>query len=186
MNSTIAMVLGALYGLSEVGLSLFKRSRGSSDTDGGSLRVLWITIIISISLAIFVARVYPAARFPFVEVLQYTGLAIFVGGLVLRWTAILWLGKFFTVNVNVAEDHRVIDDGPYRLIRHPSYTGAIAAFLGFGLCTGNWLATAIVVIPVTWAMLRRIRLEERVLNSALGDAYRNYSLRTKRLIPLIY
>jgi protein-S-isoprenylcysteine O-methyltransferase len=105
--------------------------------------------------------------------------------LALRWTAILWLGKFFTVNVAIASDHRVIDTGPYRFIRHPSYTGALAAFLGLAICTGNVASLLIMMIPVTWAFMQRVRLEEAVLRQALGASYIDYSNRTKRL-PFVY
>jgi protein-S-isoprenylcysteine O-methyltransferase len=75
------------------------------------------------------------------EVFVDGGAALFAAGLALRWYAIVYLGRFFTVNVAISKDHRLIDTGPYRFIRHPSYTGAIMAFVGVfasGFCLHNW------------------------------------------------
>ena len=71
-------------------------------------------------------------------------------------------------------------------MRHPSYSGAILAFAGYGICVGNWLSLALVVVPVSWAFVRRIEVEEEALAAALGEAYRAYAARTRRLVPGIY
>ncbi len=107
-------------------------------------------------------------------------------GLVVRWYAIIYLGRFFTTNVAIARDHRLIDSGPYRFIRHPSYTGDLLITLGFALIFTNWASLLIIFAPCCAAMLWRIHVEETVLLSALGDNYQNYMQRTKRLVPLIY
>ena len=111
---------------------------------------------------------------------------MFAAGLALRWYAILYLGRFFTVNVAISRDHRLIDTGPYRLIRHPSYTGALMAFLGLGVCIGNWASLAAMLIPTLLVFSWRIRVEEQALMAALGEPYRIYMQRTKRLVPAIY
>jgi protein-S-isoprenylcysteine O-methyltransferase len=90
------------------------------------------------------------------------------------------------VNVAIAADHKVVDTGPYRLVRHPSYTGALLALLGLGVCERNWLALALMVIPALSVLLWRIHIEEKALTAALGDAYASYSVRTRRLIPFVY
>jgi protein-S-isoprenylcysteine O-methyltransferase len=100
--------------------------------------------------------------------------------------AIVHLGRFFTVNVAIAANHRLIDTGPYRFVRHPSYTGALMALLGLALCLANWVSLAVMLIPVFLVFLRRMHVEEGVLLQALGDQYRDYMHRTKRLIPAIY
>jgi protein-S-isoprenylcysteine O-methyltransferase len=94
--------------------------------------------------------------------------------------------RFFTVNVAIAANHRLIDTGPYRFVRHPSYTGALMAFLGLALCLANWASLAVMLIPVFLVFLRRMRVEEGVLLQALGAHYREYMHRTKRLIPAVY
>jgi protein-S-isoprenylcysteine O-methyltransferase Ste14 len=81
-------------------------------------------------------------------------------------------------------DQRVVDSGPYRLIRHPSYTGSLVTVLGICLAMANWLSF-LGMIPAALGYLYRIRIEERVLVEGLGEAYRAYQRRTKRLIPYI-
>ena len=186
MLSTTGL-MGLAYGLSEVGLALLKRRRAGSVTqDGGSLRLLWITILCSMTLGVALSQLLPQASFHPGAGIYAFGVGIYAAGLLLRWLSIFWLGKFFTVNVAVAADQLVVDTGPYRFIRHPSYTGALAAFLGFGICLGNWISLLVIMIPIAWAFMRRIRLEEAVLREALGEPYVAYSQGTKRLIPFIY
>jgi protein-S-isoprenylcysteine O-methyltransferase len=111
---------------------------------------------------------------------------VFGLGLVLRWYSIIYLGRFFTVNVAIHSGHEIIDTGPYKHIRHPSYTGALLAFLGLALSLTNWASLALVMLPIVLAFSRRIAIEETALASALGSPYINYMRRTKRLAPFIY
>ena len=94
---------------------------------------------------------------------------------------LLWI-----VIVAIAAGHRLIDTGPYRFVRHPSYTGALMAFLGLALCLANWVSLAVMLIPVLLVFLRRMHVEEDALLQALGNQYRDYMQRTKRLIPAVY
>ncbi|MDQ2825318.1 MAG: isoprenylcysteine carboxylmethyltransferase family protein [Verrucomicrobiota bacterium] len=179
------LVLGALYGVSEIILGFTRRSRGGS-RDQHSLALLWGVILVSIALAISSVSLYPAATLPHQWFFYLIGLVLFVGGIILRWYSIVHLGRFFTVDVSIAKEHRVVDSGPYRFIRHPSYTGALLAFAGIGLSLGNWLSIVFMTLPITFAFLWRIRIEERALIDALGDDYRVYLRRTARLIPFVY
>src|SRR5438105_1197408 len=113
------------YGSSEVAISAFKRSKGEARAaDQGSLRTIWLVVNASLICGIL-ARIYlPQANFERTQLVYWTGFVLFVFGIVLRWYAIAYLGKFFTVDVSVRSDHKVIDTGPYKYVRHPSYTGA--------------------------------------------------------------
>lgn len=184
----LAACLGLIYFVSEVVLAIVRRSGGSADSakDAGSLRFLWIVILVSISLGVNLGRRWPTAALPYEHLFVGLGVAFFVFGLFLRWCSIIQLGRFFTVNVAIAEDHRLIESGPYRLVRHPSYTGALLAFLGFGLSLGNWLALVVIIVPIFFAFAYRMNVEERALMDALGDRYVSYARRTKRLLPFIY
>jgi protein-S-isoprenylcysteine O-methyltransferase len=186
MKFPIAVLLGIAYGISEAGLGVLKRSRDDSvDADDSTLRVLWITIMISMTAGIVVSHHVTQAAFSSVAAF-WSGCALFFLGLALRWYAIVYLGRYFTVNVAIHSSHEVIDTGPYRRIRHPSYTGALLAFLGVALCLGNWLSMLIIMAPITWAFTWRISTEEAALANALGSPYINYMSRTKRLAPYIY
>jgi protein-S-isoprenylcysteine O-methyltransferase len=176
------------FGISEIALSLMRRS--GTDTrsreDRGSLRLIWIVILLGMGVAMFLWRVLPQASLPMTPTLQVIALAIFSGGVLLRWYSIVHLGKYFTVDVAVAIDQKVIDTGPYRYVRHPSYTGALLAFLGLALYTGNAASLAALMIAVLVVFMRRIRIEEQVLQAGLGQPYTDYMRRTKRLIPFVY
>jgi protein-S-isoprenylcysteine O-methyltransferase len=186
MKISLSILLGLAYALSEVGLGVLKRSRDDSvDADDSTLRVLWITIVAALAAGIFVSERRIGATFLSGPV-YVTGCALFLAGLALRWYSIAWLGRYFTVNVAIHSRHEVIDTGPYRWIRHPTYTGALLAFLGLALCIGNWLSLALIMVPITWAFARRISIEEAALANALGRPYTNYMSRTKRLAPYIY
>ena len=181
------MWLGLLYAFSELWLGLTRRSRGNAASqDKKSLRVLWIVILASVFFGIQVAFWFPSAAMPHRGTLRVIGFFVFVFGLVLRWSSIGYLGKFFTVDVAIHSGHHIIESGPYRFVRHPSYTGALLAFLGLGLSIGNWYSVAIFILPTFLAFLARIKVEEHALVEAMGDQYRSYQRRTKRLLPLVY
>ncbi len=179
--------LGIIYGLSELYLAFTRRSRSNVPSrDRRSLIVLWVVIVISIFVAIQMVWLVRGAALPAPGGFYIFGFILFLGGLILRWYSIGYLGRYFTVNVAIDPEHEVIDSGPYRHVRHPSYTGALLAFIGFGFCLGNWLSILFLTVPVVAAFLWRIRIEESALLEALGQDYRDYMRRTKRLIPLVY
>ncbi len=120
------------------------------------------------------------------EALQIAGLLVFLAGAAFRWTAIFQLGRFHMPTVAVLADHQVVQSGLYRRIRHPSYLGAIVAFLGLGLGLGSWASALVIVVVVTAGYLYRIHAEERALLAGLGEAYAEYRRRTHRLIPGVF
>lgn len=111
------------------------------------------------------------------------GLVIIYLGLVVRVWAIVTLGRSFRTTVEVDAGQTVVSRGPYRWVRHPSYTGLLLIVTGFGLAAGTWPGLAVCVVVPAVAMLRRIQVEEAELTRVLGDPYRAYRNRTKRLIP---
>jgi protein-S-isoprenylcysteine O-methyltransferase len=180
------LILGLFYACSEIILGIARRSRsGGQSQDRHSLSILWVFIFIGIFAGIAAANNLRFGRMP-QPIVSQIGLALFIAGVVLRWYSIIHLGRFFTVDVSIAAGHKVIDSGPYQFLRHPSYTGALLAFVGYGLCLRNWVALLVLLGPIAAAFLWRIRVEERALNEALGDEYRSYAARTKRLIPFVY
>jgi protein-S-isoprenylcysteine O-methyltransferase Ste14 len=107
-------------------------------------------------------------------------------GVLLRWWSFLSLGRYFTVVVRTSEDQPVVDRGPYRVLRHPSYTGLLLAFTGAGLMAGNWVSLVGAVGLLLIALLYRLRIEERALDAALGDRYREFAAHRARLIPYVW
>jgi protein-S-isoprenylcysteine O-methyltransferase len=188
MNFQIAQYIGTVYFLSELGLQIFRRASRvrAQGTDAGSSRLLWWVVGPSVGIAWWLALAWPAARFEHVGSAVTTGVGLFIAGLILRWYSIFYLGRFFTVNVAIASDHRLIDTGPYRHIRHPSYTGALLEFLGLGLCLCNWASVVVLMTGTLLAFGYRIHVEEAALAQGLGEDYRSYMRRTKRLLPAVY
>lgn len=118
--------------------------------------------------------------------LQIAGFIVMAIGIAVRSTAIAQLGRFHTPNVAVRADHRLMQTGLYRYVRHPSYLGALIAFLGFGLALGNGWSLAVIMGITPWLYLFRVHEEEAALAAAFGEPYRQYCARTKRLIPWVY
>jgi len=181
------LVLTAIYGLSELYLALTRRSRMQAiSRDRRSLMLLWTIIIVSLWLGMQMVWLFPSATVRYLHEFYLVGFLLFLGGLIWRWYSIGYLGRYFTVDVSISAEHKLINSGPYRYIRHPTYTGALLAFLGLGFCFGNWLSILFMTVPIIAAFLWRIRIEERALTDALGEEYRAYTQRTKRLIPFVY
>jgi protein-S-isoprenylcysteine O-methyltransferase Ste14 len=95
------------------------------------------------------------------------------------------LGRYFTFNVAVHAGQTVVEAGPYRYIRHPSYTGALITVVGLGLVLGNWAGMIALVACVGTGYAYRIWVEESALVLALGEPYRAYMGRTRRLVPFV-
>src|SRR3954471_10449768 len=114
------------------------------------------------------------------------GIVVFAAGLALRAWAVHELGRFFKFTVVVQPGHRVVDTGPYRLIRHPSYTGLLMIELGLGIALGTWLSIPACLLPPLSAFVIRLLSEERVLARELGEPYREYMVRTHRLVPGVW
>ncbi len=114
------------------------------------------------------------------------GLVLMLGGLALRYWAARTLGAFYTRTLLVKTDHRIVDNGPYRLIRNPGYLGNLLLFIGAGLAATNWLVVLVIAIALLSSYIYRIRVEEAMLESTFGDEYRAYKARTRKLIPLVY
>ena len=107
-------------------------------------------------------------------------------GVIFRFIAIKQLGRFFTVNVTIRNDHQLIQSGLYKYLRHPSYCGSLISFLGFGISLNNWLSIIFIIIPYSLAVMYRIKVEEKVLTEQFGKQYLDYKKHTKRIIPFIY
>ena len=118
------------------------------------------------------------------EALFGLGLFVAIGGVALRQAAVAALGRFFTTRVTTRADQTVVDTGPYRYVRHPSYSGMLITVLGVLLCSTNWVSLACFALAIPGTAYR-IRVEERALAGALGEPYRAYMSRTKRLVPFV-
>lgn len=161
-------------------------AKDSNSKDSGSLKVIMGGTSATVALAYAVAFV-KAWSFP-----QGWQVPLFVAGLLLIFMGSLlrrycWrtLGEYFTGDVKARADQPVIRSGPYRFVRHPSYTGAMMMFIGVGLALGNWISVVLITIGAIAAYSYRVAVEERALVNAIGDPYRAYMKERKRFIPYV-
>lgn len=115
---------------------------------------------------------------------QWLGASVFVAGAVLRLAAIRRLGRFYSHKVRTLDDHQVVCDGPYRVVRHPAYSGMVLAHAGFVGVFANPLSVLALLGLLLPAVVLRIRAEERALLELSG--YAEYARHRKRLIPAVW
>ena len=118
-------------------------------------------------------------------VVGITGVAFLLAGLGLYEVARRTLGELFSEAVRILPEHKLITSGPYHLIRHPVYLGAILFGLSIPMISNSLYGFVIMLIPIP-ILLRRIGIEEKVLVSKFGQEYLEYARKTKKLIPYIY
>jgi len=160
------------------------RQRGATRVkrDRGSRALISVSIFVSVLIAFYFGYggvgVLPDWIFS-------VGIFLMFLGVLVRQYAIAVLGRFFSLSVQLSEDHKVIDRGPYRLVRHPSYTGILITFAGLGLAVQSLGALLVLLLFFAMSFGYRMYVEERTLLSGLGPDYASYMKRTKRLIPFL-
>jgi protein-S-isoprenylcysteine O-methyltransferase len=158
---------------------------GTVSSDAGSRFVLMGSIYLGVTIGFGVAGAVRSAAFMSGrQPLFYFGIALMLSGMALRWYSIRVLGRSFTFIVATHSDQQLVDAGPYRWVRHPSYTGGLLTILGVLVCLTNPLAFLGLVPPLA-GYAYRIRVEESALMRGLGEPYQSYMQRTKRLIPFL-
>lgn len=164
-----------------------RRSRVEATiTDKGSFALLLTAYIVGISAAAFFALWVPWAAISPAREASVAGTLVLWGGIGLRWWAMNTLGRYFTFTVQASADQPVVSHGPYRILRHPGYTGVLLAMVSMGLLLANWLSVLALAVAVVAGMSYRISVEEGALASTLGPAYEDYCSSRKRLIPLVW
>jgi protein-S-isoprenylcysteine O-methyltransferase len=179
-----------LIGLLEGWDVVRQRRRGRSaaeDRDPGSKRLLALTWWTAGVVAILTARFFPRWSLARIQPdVVFDGGMLLVGlAIVLRQWAIATLGSYFVGEVTVRPEQTVVSRGPYRWLRHPSYTGLWLEMVGIGLAAGNALGLTMCLIMPLVGILRRIRGEERELLANL-PGYPDYARRTWRLVPYVW
>lgn len=140
------------------------------------LTVAGCLLLFSVNSTDTVLRLPPSFR--------WATLGLAAAGFLFAWWARITLGRYWARNVSRKADHRVIDTGPYALVRHPIYTGIITATIATALLKATWVAWAgVAVMTAGWYV--KARLEERFLHGELGEAYDAYRARVPMLVPFI-
>ncbi len=120
------------------------------------------------------------------NVLFWIGTIMLIGASILRRHCFRMLGEYFTFDVRVHDEQRVIERGAYSWVRHPSYAAGILMYVGVGFALGNWISLVILSSLAVFVYMKRITVEEHALKEALGERYRTYMQSRKRLIPYVY
>ena len=157
------------------------RDNARSPEDRGTFRQIVLTVYASQAAALVELVLRRPPTLPF-DALGVGALLAMAAGLALRTWAIATLGGWFTLRVGVTPAQRLVQSGPYKLMRHPSYTGAFLAFVASALLLRAWVAAALGVVALQAAFRRRIRHEERLLAAEL-PGYRAYMTRTGAFLP---
>jgi protein-S-isoprenylcysteine O-methyltransferase Ste14 len=186
--AVIFWVACAAWILPEVVAWRVKRSGDSSQArDHGSLNLIVILWWVGIAMAVLMSSLLPQAAISWKRTSVFlVGICFVLMGVTLRWYSAAVLGKYFTFDVAIQGGQTLIEVGPYRYVRHPSYSGALLSLLGFGLALGNWAGLAAALSCLGFAYFYRIPIEEQALSSALGDVYKQYMNRTWRLVPFLF
>ncbi len=117
--------------------------------------------------------------------LAWFGLAITVAGLAFSVYARRYLGGNWSGTVTLKEGHTLVREGPYRLIRHPIYTGLIAAFAGSALALGQ-VRGLLSLLLVAGSLVFKLGREERWMGERFGDEYRQYRKHSWALLPWVF
>ncbi|MGA9342256.1 MAG: isoprenylcysteine carboxylmethyltransferase family protein [Rhodanobacteraceae bacterium] len=149
----------------------------------------WFLHMLPLMLAAFLLaaehlpnRILEGRMLPYLAAYYWIGLALTIGGLAFAVWARLYIGSNWSASVQVKADHQLVRTGPYRFVRHPIYTGMLAAFLGSGLAIDEWrgLVAFVVVLAGFWY---KLKLEERWMIQTFGEAYIEYRKHTSALVP---
>lgn len=163
-----------------------RRRGGSTMRDRGSYHLVGVAVAAgAVATALATAKV-PTAAMGGQPAPLICGFFVAWAGIALRWWSFHTLGSYFTFRVQTSADQPVITAGPYRVLRHPGYSGMELALLGIALMYGNWIGLAAMAILPMLGLVNRIRVEENALENDLGDSYRQFAATRKRMIPGIW
>ena len=189
MNLKVIFIIAVsfLYGFFEVFMNLRLKSKnnGASSSDKNSLWWLYgiITLGYTLSFSIGATEI---GRIHNWNTFFAIGMALFIMGFLIRIHSILTLGRYFTYSVVKLDNHKIIEAGLYKIIRHPGYLGQLIIFLGISTSLSNWTSILAMMIPVVFGFAYRISVEEKFMVEQFGKNYLDYRTRTKRIIPFVY
>lgn len=189
IHTRFIIFISALWIAFEISLVIRDRlqGKGRTDKDQGTRYINFIAITVAMIAAGMLDGIskfwFPGGR---TLAVFWLGFAILLSGALLRVWSIVVLGSSFRTTVEVSDNQHVVQRGPYKIVRHPSYSGALLMCCGYGIAEQNWLSLAIAIGLPLIAFLYRISVEETVLVSGIGPEYQEYQKHTKKLIPGIW
>jgi len=182
----LLVVTGLLWFSAEVRRS-FHRRHDATTADRGSRILVQLAAVTGAAAAVVVTRLTPGRVLAETSpVAAWAGLGVLWCGVALRLWCFQTLGRYFTFTVATSEAQPVISAGPYRVLRHPSYTATLLVLLGLGTFFANAWGIVVLLAVVLAGLAYRIQVEERALTAAMGDRYRQFAATRKRIIPYVW
>jgi len=155
--------------------------------DRGSFILIMVLITVGITTAFYAPHLWPWATITLPrDQTFWTAIAMIWAGIALRVWAVLTLGKHFRTSVRILDDHKLVTSGPYRFLRHPSYTGGLITVFGVGLALGNWISLAAAFAGIFISYSVRIFVEEKALREHFGAAFDAHAKRTWAVLPPVW
>ena len=155
--------------------------------DRGSKAVIYAGSFVGMAGALLAPAYWPSAKIGLPpEPVFVTAISLIWAGLLLYLWAVLTLGAFFRTSVQLLDGQQLVRRGPYRLLRHPAYTGGILLFAGIGLAAGNWISALIAPLAAIIVYAWRIHVEEIALRERFGEEFERHRQRTWAVIPLLW
>ncbi len=155
--------------------------------DRGSKAVIYLGSLVGMAGAFLAPAYWPSAKIDLPpEPVFVTAIALLWAGLLLYIWAVLTLGAFFRTSVQLLDGQQLVRRGPYRVLRHPAYTGGILLFAGIGLAAGNWISALVAPLAAVVAYAWRIHVEELALRERFGAAFESHRKRTWAVLPPVW
>ncbi|MCA1031356.1 isoprenylcysteine carboxylmethyltransferase family protein [Bacillus timonensis] len=174
--------------ISEAYVNFFKNDQDGVVDDQGSSQTLITTAMVLLSLTIGIVILGTMIYIP--GSIKHNGYLILgflitLAGIIYRQYSIFVLREYFSGYVRVKEHHALIQNGPYKTFRHPSYFGSLICFVGLGLTSGH--VAPLIIMPISMIIIYnfRIKVEEELLESKFGQAYKNYKKSTWGYLPFV-
>ena len=194
MSETIASVIWILGIISWTLIRLphrrkAKRTEVTSDHKSTAEKValtLCIIGLVVIPALHILSDVFSFANYPFSPYVAMAGLPVMVGFLVIFYFSHKHLDRNWSVSLELRKDHVLVQDGVYRLIRHPMYTSFWLWGIAQLLLIPNWFAGLAGLASVAWLYFSRIENEEAMMRAQFGEEYDDYCRRTSRLLPKLF
>jgi protein-S-isoprenylcysteine O-methyltransferase Ste14 len=162
------------------------KGKGKTTVD----RQKWVIVLLQISsLGIVMIPPYCDRReiwvMPWDGTLRFTGLFLMTGGFLLMNWAVASLGRQFSMQVTLQENHQLVTEGAFKRIRHPRYCGILFFFFGISLVFKSWIGLILTGV-VIWVLLWRMKDEETLMAEEFGDEWKAYAAHTWRLVPRVW
>lgn len=180
--SVVMIVIRAPHGRRSRGVKVARSWKGPREV--ALLTLAWTGFLIP--LIWVVSPVFSFAEYSLLPWPFCAGVLCLVAGLWLLYRSHSDLGRYWSVTLEVRENHRLITEGIYRRIRHPMYAALFLYSIGQALVVPNWVAGPSYFVMFGTLFALRIGAEERMMFEAFGDEYTAYKARTKRLVPAIW